>query len=180
MILKEATIYLPDGSSLMDWMEALGRGAIAACVQKLPPALPSPNGRLPDQWARVVDASSVSAIVCFTRYSSARAGEEWEREEWHFQVPYTSTETGLTFGDAVQVELKMVSVAVPVVTGEREEAQPLEDEERIVEKAISSLKSTSGQLLAEALASAEKVLAATSGSSPEAAKLAVEISKARA
>lgn len=181
MILNEAQVTIPDGMSLLDWIGKLEKGAIAAIIPLIPPAVPTSRGSLPDQWARMLDASAESVVVSVIRYTYEPEhnyrDSERNRDEWTYQVPYTATEQAITFGTPQQVQIVMKAVVVPVNAIENVE----EDLETRIYKACFKLREArrEGGVLSnfEALDDARKVLAEASGRHELASLLAVEISK---
>ena len=92
--LSEATIRLPDGMSLHKWMQEVTELATKAVVPLLPAATVDERGRYPDQWIDRCDMFPESVVLCVCRY--ALVDGRYQFAEWFYQVPYATSEDGMT------------------------------------------------------------------------------------
>lgn len=173
-LLTEATINIPDGMSITDWLHELEEEAIKATAAVLPPAAVDERGRYPDQWLRMVDATPTEVLVCVSRWGCGA-----DSFQTHFRVPYTSDDAGkFTTAAPVEVEVEYRAVYTDVPSTESEVTPPAPEAsmaEQISEAVAGLHKKKDG-----AVALAETLLTKASGKHPLAASLAVELSRARA
>lgn len=170
--LTEATVNIPDGTSIVAWLHEVEEAAIKAVAAVLPPAVANERGRYPEQWARMVDPKPDQVVICVSRW-----GGPEDSFETYFRLPLATAEGGtFTLGEPVEIEAEYRLVYTDKEPEEDTppEAEPMDESAQIGSALAGLRRQTEGSVdLAESL------LAKVSGKHPLAPDLALALAAAR-